>query len=171
MSCTRMTVLLSLSRFGCSFHMSNCPNRSFRSCHALVTLLYVWQQVGVWHSNRAKTSCTELFEVHFVQQDLSFTCFEFINFCFVLWYLFNVIDSLLKWCFYVSCVSVLLSGFWRHLSSMAPQPIVISGPSGSGKSTLLTRLFQEFPNCFAFSVSRKIDDPIKFTRFTTLSLF
>lgn len=90
------SVLLSLSRFGCSFRMSNCPNHSFRSCHALVTLLYVWQQVGVWHSNRAKTSCTELFEVHFVQQDLSFTCFEFINFCFVLWYLFNVIDFFLN---------------------------------------------------------------------------
>lgn len=90
------SVLLSLSRFGWSFCMSYCPNRSFRSCQALVTLLYVWQQVGVWHSNRAKTSCTELFEVHFVQQDLSFTCFEFINFCFVLWYLFNVIDFFLN---------------------------------------------------------------------------
>lgn len=86
------SVLLSLSRFGCSFCMSDCPNRSFRSCHALVTLLYVWQQVGVWHSNRAKTSCTELFEVHFLQQDLSFTYFEFINFCFVLWNLFKLID-------------------------------------------------------------------------------
>lgn len=52
-------------------------------------------------------------------------------------------------------------GFWRHLSSMAPQPIVISGPSGSGKSTLLTRLFQEFPNCFAFSVSHTTRKPRK----------
>ncbi|XP_078325888.1 uncharacterized protein LOC111125194 isoform X6 [Crassostrea virginica] len=51
-------------------------------------------------------------------------------------------------------------GFLRNLSSlMAVQPIVISGPSGSGKSTLLTRLFKEFPNCFAFSVSHTTRKP------------
>nr|XP_022324441.1 guanylate kinase-like isoform X2 [Crassostrea virginica] len=51
-------------------------------------------------------------------------------------------------------------GFFRNLSSlMAVQPIVISGPSGSGKSTLLTRLFKEFPNCFAFSVSHTTRKP------------
>jgi len=37
------------------------------------------------------------------------------------------------------------------------RPIVISGPSGSGKSTLLQRLFKDFPGCFEFSVSRKIN--------------
>ncbi|XP_056012273.1 uncharacterized protein LOC130052147 isoform X2 [Ostrea edulis] len=42
---------------------------------------------------------------------------------------------------------------------MASQPIVISGPSGSGKSTLLTRLFEEFPNRFAFSVSHTTRKP------------
>ena len=36
--------------------------------------------------------------------------------------------------------------------------IVVAGPSGSGKSTLLTRLFQEYPDKFAFSVSRKLID-------------
>ncbi|XP_061183844.1 uncharacterized protein LOC133192027 isoform X2 [Saccostrea echinata] len=40
-----------------------------------------------------------------------------------------------------------------------PKPIVISGPSGSGKSTLLTKLFGEFPNCFAFSVSHTTRKP------------
>ncbi|KAK3087345.1 hypothetical protein FSP39_004878 [Pinctada imbricata] len=39
------------------------------------------------------------------------------------------------------------------------KPIVISGPSGSGKSTLLTRLFKEFPECFAFSVSHTTRNP------------
>ncbi|KAH8926232.1 guanylate kinase [Atractiella rhizophila] len=32
-------------------------------------------------------------------------------------------------------------------------PIVVCGPSGCGKSTLLKRLFEEFPDTFAFSVS------------------
>jgi ABC-type uncharacterized transport system YnjBCD ATPase subunit len=36
------------------------------------------------------------------------------------------------------------------------RPIVMSGPSGGGKSTLLTRMMNEFPDCFAFSVSRKL---------------
>lgn len=36
------------------------------------------------------------------------------------------------------------------------KPIVMSGPSGCGKSTLLTRLMKEFPDCFSFSVSRKL---------------
>lgn len=35
------------------------------------------------------------------------------------------------------------------------RPIVLSGPSGVGKSTLLKKLFEEFPNDFGFSVSRK----------------
>ncbi|CAG2193232.1 E2.7.4.8 [Mytilus edulis] len=39
------------------------------------------------------------------------------------------------------------------------RPIVISGPSGGGKSTLLTRLFKEFPDCFAFSVSHTTRNP------------
>jgi len=33
------------------------------------------------------------------------------------------------------------------------RPLVLSGPSGAGKSTLLQRLFAEFPDKFAFSVS------------------
>ncbi|XP_076459990.1 uncharacterized protein LOC143293045 [Babylonia areolata] len=39
------------------------------------------------------------------------------------------------------------------------RPVVISGPSGSGKSTLLNRLFTEFPDCFAFSVSHTTRKP------------
>ena len=35
------------------------------------------------------------------------------------------------------------------------RPIVLSGPSGVGKSTLLKKLFEEYPNDFGFSVSRK----------------
>ncbi|KAI0047237.1 guanylate kinase [Auriscalpium vulgare] len=33
------------------------------------------------------------------------------------------------------------------------RPLVLSGPSGTGKSTLLQRLFAEYPDKFAFSVS------------------
>lgn len=47
----------------------------------------------------------------------------------------------------------LVSYFWR---SFMVRPIIISGPSGGGKSTLLSRAFKEYPNTFAFSVSRKI---------------
>ncbi|KAL8585050.1 hypothetical protein ACOMHN_043686 [Nucella lapillus] len=39
------------------------------------------------------------------------------------------------------------------------RPVVISGPSGSGKSTLLTRLFKDYPDCFAFSVSHTTRKP------------
>ena len=35
------------------------------------------------------------------------------------------------------------------------QQLVVAGPSGSGKSTLLRKLFEEFPNEFGFSISRK----------------
>ena len=39
------------------------------------------------------------------------------------------------------------------------RPIVLSGPSGVGKSTLLNKLFEEFPDDFGFSVSRKFPRP------------
>ncbi|XP_070186502.1 uncharacterized protein [Littorina saxatilis] len=39
------------------------------------------------------------------------------------------------------------------------RPVVVSGPSGSGKSTLLTRLFKDYPDCFAFSVSHTTRKP------------
>lgn len=39
------------------------------------------------------------------------------------------------------------------------RPIVISGPSGSGKSTMLTRLFEEYPSRFGFSVSHTTRAP------------
>ncbi|XP_052235567.1 guanylate kinase-like isoform X2 [Dreissena polymorpha] len=39
------------------------------------------------------------------------------------------------------------------------RPIVFSGPSGSGKSTLLQRLFKEYPDSFAFSVSHTTRKP------------
>lgn len=39
------------------------------------------------------------------------------------------------------------------------RPIVMSGPSGGGKSTLLTRIMNEFPDCFAFSVSHTTRNP------------
>ncbi|XP_064598262.1 uncharacterized protein LOC135464694 isoform X2 [Liolophura sinensis] len=41
------------------------------------------------------------------------------------------------------------------------KPVVISGPSGGGKSTLLARLFKEFEDCFAFSVSHTTRQPRK----------
>ena len=40
-------------------------------------------------------------------------------------------------------------------SKFVPRPLVVAGPSGSGKSTLLKQLFDEFPQSFGFSVSRK----------------
>ncbi|THH13042.1 hypothetical protein EW146_g7138 [Bondarzewia mesenterica] len=39
------------------------------------------------------------------------------------------------------------------------RPLVLSGPSGAGKSTLLQRLFAEFPDKFAFSVSHTTRSP------------
>lgn len=39
---------------------------------------------------------------------------------------------------------------------MPCRPIVLSGPSGGGKSTILTRAMKEYPNSFAFSVSREL---------------
>lgn len=39
------------------------------------------------------------------------------------------------------------------------QPIVVSGPSGGGKSTILKKLFENFPNSFAFSVSHTTRKP------------
>ena len=32
--------------------------------------------------------------------------------------------------------------------------MVVAGPSGSGKSTLLNKLFYQYPDKFAFSISR-----------------
>lgn len=59
--------------------------------------------------------------------------------------------------------SVNLSGvplLRNWLSTMAAiQPVVISGPSGGGKSTLLKRLFNEYPDCFLFSVSHTTRKP------------
>ncbi|ETW78873.1 hypothetical protein HETIRDRAFT_64215 [Heterobasidion irregulare TC 32-1] len=39
------------------------------------------------------------------------------------------------------------------------RPLVLSGPSGAGKSSLLQRLFAEFPDKFAFSVSHTTRAP------------
>ncbi|KAI0309629.1 guanylate kinase [Amylostereum chailletii] len=39
------------------------------------------------------------------------------------------------------------------------RPLVLSGPSGTGKSTLLSRLFAEYPDKFAFSVSHTTRAP------------
>merc|ERR1712110_213153 len=39
------------------------------------------------------------------------------------------------------------------------KPVVISGPSGVGETTLLTRLFSEYPNQFAFTVSHTTRSP------------
>ncbi|KAA1470340.1 guanylate kinase [Dentipellis sp. KUC8613] len=39
------------------------------------------------------------------------------------------------------------------------RPLVLFGPSGTGKSTLLHRLFTEFPDSFAFSVSHTTRAP------------
>ncbi|GFP89689.1 guanylate kinase 2 [Phtheirospermum japonicum] len=41
------------------------------------------------------------------------------------------------------------------------KPIVISGPSGVGKGTLITKLMQEFPSTFGFSVSHTTRSPRK----------
>ncbi|CAG9760364.1 unnamed protein product [Ceutorhynchus assimilis] len=40
-----------------------------------------------------------------------------------------------------------------------PRPIVFCGPSGSGKSTIVTRMMQEFPDTFGFSVSHTTRKP------------
>ncbi|GAA5959593.1 hypothetical protein JCM3765_007209 [Sporobolomyces pararoseus] len=41
----------------------------------------------------------------------------------------------------------------------AIRPIVICGPSGTGKSTLLKKLFNEYPDKFAFSISHTTRSP------------
>ncbi|GAA6063126.1 hypothetical protein JCM10212_002329 [Sporobolomyces blumeae] len=41
----------------------------------------------------------------------------------------------------------------------AIRPIVICGPSGTGKSTLLKKLFNEYPDRFAFSISHTTRAP------------
>lgn len=41
----------------------------------------------------------------------------------------------------------------------AEKPIVISGPSGVGKGTLITKLMEEFPSMFGFSVSHTTRAP------------
>ncbi|KAG6331273.1 hypothetical protein ID866_7818 [Astraeus odoratus] len=46
-------------------------------------------------------------------------------------------------------------------------PLVIFGPSGVGKGTLIKRLFDEFPDQFAFSVSRPMPFPSADTQDTT----
>jgi len=47
----------------------------------------------------------------------------------------------------------------QNMSDKRFQPIVVSGPSGGGKSTLLNRLFKEYPDCFAFSISHTTRHP------------
>lgn len=43
----------------------------------------------------------------------------------------------------------------------AEKPIVISGPSGVGKGTLISKLMEEFPSMFGFSVSHTTRAPRK----------
>jgi hypothetical protein len=45
---------------------------------------------------------------------------------------------------------------FHHYSTQMPivRPIVISGPSGGGKSTILAKAMKDYPDAFAFSVSR-----------------
>ncbi|KRX54494.1 Guanylate kinase [Trichinella britovi] len=42
---------------------------------------------------------------------------------------------------------------------MSSRPVVVSGPSGCGKSTLLSRLFKEYPDKYALSVSHTTRQP------------
>lgn len=53
--------------------------------------------------------------------------------------------------------SHLLLQYTVHSNNMsiAFRPLVISGPSGGGKSTVLKRAMQQYPDAFAFSVSRE----------------
>lgn len=45
------------------------------------------------------------------------------------------------------------------MSRKGPRPLVVCGPSGSGKGTLLKKLFKEFPETFALSVSHTTRKP------------
>ncbi|XP_041374210.1 guanylate kinase-like [Gigantopelta aegis] len=47
----------------------------------------------------------------------------------------------------------------HHSSMTSSRIVVMSGPSGGGKSTLITKLFEEFPDAFAFSVSHTTRNP------------
>ena len=58
---------------------------------------------------------------------------------------------------YIFLISVSVQNCkYSTIDMTSLRPIVMSGPSGGGKSTLLTRMMNEFPDCFAFSVSRKL---------------
>lgn len=47
----------------------------------------------------------------------------------------------------------------RGVQGDAPKPVVISGPSGVGKGTLISKLTEEFPSAFGFSVSHTTRNP------------
>ena len=71
------------------------------------------------------------------------------------------LDSISKWPFvslqYTNRISHQTNNYSAALQDL--RPIVISGPSGVGKGTLITRLFEEHPNTFAFSVSHTTRAP------------
>lgn len=46
-----------------------------------------------------------------------------------------------------------------------PKAIVLSGPSGGGKSTILAKAMKDYPDSFAFSVSRLIINFINYSIF------
>jgi ribose 1,5-bisphosphokinase PhnN len=46
-----------------------------------------------------------------------------------------------------------------------PNAIVLSGPSGGGKSTILAKAMKDYPDSFAFSVSRLIINFINYSIF------
>jgi len=47
----------------------------------------------------------------------------------------------------------------KGVNGDGPKPIVISGPSGVGKGTLISKLMEEFPSTFGFSVSHTTRAP------------
>ncbi|KAF6168348.1 hypothetical protein GIB67_018188 [Kingdonia uniflora] len=47
----------------------------------------------------------------------------------------------------------------KGVKGVGPQPVIISGPSGVGKGTLISKLMNEFPSMFGFSVSHTTRAP------------
>lgn len=64
---------------------------------------------------------------------------------------------------FMSFLLILWSVYWSAgdfaMANSSLRPLVLCGPSGSGKSSILSKLLEEHPNKFGFSVSHTTRKP------------